>query len=61
MDPYLVQHVHITRTKVTSQLKCKNYNIELIKILRVYKEFVFKNISKLCLSKVNDMLRGYHY
>jgi hypothetical protein len=44
MDPYLVQHIHIM--KVMPKLKCKNYNIKLIKILRVYKEFIFKNISK---------------
>jgi hypothetical protein len=38
MDPYLVQHVHII--KVMPRFSCTNYNIDLIKILRVYKEFV---------------------
>jgi hypothetical protein len=59
MDPCLVHHVHVT--KVMPKLKCKNYNINLIKILRVYKEFLFKSIRRLCLSKVNDKLKGYYY
>jgi hypothetical protein len=40
MDQYLVQHIHII--EVMPKLKCKNYNINLIEILRVYKEFVYK-------------------
>jgi hypothetical protein len=35
MGPYLVQHIHII--KVMPKLKCKNFKINLIKILRVYK------------------------
>jgi hypothetical protein len=44
MDSYLVQHAHIT--KVMPKLKCKNYNINLIKILGLYKELVFKTIRR---------------
>jgi hypothetical protein len=36
VDPYLVQHVHIIKIKL--KLKCKNYDINIIKILKVYKE-----------------------
>jgi hypothetical protein len=44
MYPYLVQHVYMV--KVVRKLKCKHYTIKLLKILRIYKEFVFKNINK---------------
>jgi hypothetical protein len=36
MYPYLVQHVHIIR-KVMPKLERKNYNTDLLKILKVYK------------------------
>jgi hypothetical protein len=38
MDLYLVQHVHII--KVMPKLECKNYNINLIKILKLYLEIL---------------------
>jgi hypothetical protein len=49
MDSYLVQHIHIV--KVMPKLKCKNYNINLIKILRVYEEFVFKILAGMFVTR----------
>jgi hypothetical protein len=47
MDPYLVQHVHITELSLVSNIRNYNINLLNIKIICIYKELYYNCIKDI--------------